>query len=203
MPIKFSQLDGLPYFLKYGGSAWALRELELPYNSPYAYLRQNSKFHHQASLSKCGPVNFKKNEFPMHRNTKNNLVKTTIRWQRFIMHKTHCRSVGGSKCVFWSKPVGLKHAQLCPSFFQHLPKGAVFVNTAKGSIIATFRLSTVEAAKKLWEMYTEGEFQAKLQKVLVDDTLKEQKKVPDKPVKLNLSIGEDRFNQIQKKLAGN
>ena len=52
-------------------------------------------------------------------------------------------------------------------------------------------------------MYDKGEFQATLQKVLVDDTLKEHEKFPDKPLKLNLSIGEDRFNQIQKKLAGN
>ena len=48
----------------------------------YAYLRQNSQFHHQASLSKCGLVNCKMNELPRHRDIKKNLVKTTRRWQR-------------------------------------------------------------------------------------------------------------------------
>lgn len=78
----------------------------------------------------------------------------------------------------------------------------MFVNTAKGSIIATFRLSSEKAAKELWEMYTEGKFESTLQKVLVENTLKENQKVPEKPMGLKLSLGEDRFHQIQKKLAG-
>ena len=78
----------------------------------------------------------------------------------------------------------------------------MFVNTAKGSIFATFRLSSEQAAKKLWEMYTKGKFQATLQTVLVENTLREDQKVPEKPLELKLSLGEDRFNQIQKKLAG-
>ncbi|XP_078348477.1 ATP-dependent RNA helicase DHX58-like [Oculina patagonica] len=85
---------------------------------------------------------------------------------------------------------------------KHLPQGAVFVNTAKRSIIATFRLSSEQAAKKLWEMYSEGKFQTMLQTVLVENTLKEDEKVADKPaLKLNLSLVEDHFNQIQEKLA--
>ena len=78
----------------------------------------------------------------------------------------------------------------------------MFVNTAKGSIIATFRLSSKKAAKELWEMYTEGEFESTLQEVLVENTLKEDQKIPEKPMELKLSLGEDRFHQIQKKLAG-
>lgn len=78
----------------------------------------------------------------------------------------------------------------------------MFVNTAKGSIIATFRLSSEKAAKELWEMYTEGKFESTLQEVLVENTLKEDQKVPEKPMELKLSLGEDRFHQIQKKLAG-
>lgn len=78
----------------------------------------------------------------------------------------------------------------------------MFVNTAKGSIISTFRLCSEDAAKKLWLMYSEGKFQTMLQEVLVENTLKEHKKVPEKPVELKLSLGQDRFNQIQKKLAG-
>ena len=46
-------------------------------HNPYVHLRQNSQFHPQASLSKCGLVNLKKKELPRHRDTKNNLVKTT------------------------------------------------------------------------------------------------------------------------------
>ncbi|KAL9989319.1 hypothetical protein ACROYT_G003856 [Oculina patagonica] len=84
---------------------------------------------------------------------------------------------------------------------KHLPQGAVFVNTAKGSIVATFRLSSEQAAKKLWEMYSEGKFQTMLQTVLVENTLKEDEKIPDKPLELNLSLVEDHFNQIQRKLA--
>lgn len=87
-------------------------------------------------------------------------------------------------------------------FFQHLPQGAVFVNTAKGSVIATFRLSTVEAAEKLWEMYSKQTFQDKLKEVLVEDTLKRHQKLPDKPLELNITFSEDRFKQIQKKLKG-
>ncbi len=78
----------------------------------------------------------------------------------------------------------------------------MFVNTAKGSIVATFRLSSEQAAKKLWEMYSEGKFQTMLQTVLVENTLKEDEKIPDKPLELNLSLVEDHFNQIQRKLAG-
>lgn len=88
-------------------------------------------------------------------------------------------------------------------FFQYLPQGAVFVHTTKGSIITTIRLSTKEAAVKLWDMYTEGEFQKSLQHVLVDDTFKKHHRIPEKPLKLNLSISQERFVQIQEKLAGN
>ncbi len=52
-------------------------------------------------------------------------------------------------------------------------------------------------------MYSEGKFQTMLQTVLVENTLKEDEKVADKPaLKLNLSLVEDHFNQIQEKLAG-
>lgn len=51
-------------------------------------------------------------------------------------------------------------------------------------------------------MYTLGKFQSTLQEVLVENTLKEDQKVPEKPMALKLSLGEDRFHQIQKKLAG-
>ena len=60
----------------------------------------------------------------------------------------------------------------------------------------------MEAAKKLWEMYSKQTFQDKLKEVLVEDTLKRYQKLPDKPLELNITFSEDRFKQIQKKLKG-
>lgn len=60
----------------------------------------------------------------------------------------------------------------------------------------------MEAAKKLWEMYSKQTFQEKLKEVLVEDTLKRHQKLPDKPLQLNITFSEDRFKQIQKKLKG-
>ena len=78
----------------------------------------------------------------------------------------------------------------------------MFVNTAKGSILATFRLSSEEAAKKLWEMYKDGKFQTMLQTELVENTLAKDQKVPDEPLQLKLSLGEEQFHLIQQRLAG-
>jgi len=82
---------------------------------------------------------------------------------------------------------------------KHLPQGAVFVNTENGSIISTFRLSSEDAANKIWEMYTKGTFQSMLQTVLVENTLKDE--VQERPLKLNLSLGLERFKTIKEKLA--
>ena len=78
----------------------------------------------------------------------------------------------------------------------------MFVNTAKGSIISTFRLSSEQAAKELWEMYTEGKFQSMLQTLLVEKTLKDDQRFSENPLELKLSLGVERFNKIQEKLAG-
>jgi len=51
-------------------------------------------------------------------------------------------------------------------------------------------------------MYAEGNLETTLQTVLVEKTLEDDKKVPERPLKLNLSLVEDRFNKITKKLAG-
>ena len=71
------------YALARSVNDWRVGILVIVRNSPSVYLRQNSQFHHQVSLPKCALVNFKKNKLPRARDTKNNLVKTTRRWQRF------------------------------------------------------------------------------------------------------------------------
>ena len=77
------------------------------------------------------------------------------------------------------------------------------MDTAKGSIIFTFRLSSEQAAKELWVMYTGGIFQSMLQTVLVENALKDQhQEVPEKPPKLQLSLCTEKFNKIREKLAG-
>lgn len=76
------------------------------------------------------------------------------------------------------------------------------MNTGKGSIISTFRLSSEKGANELWEMYTQGTFQSTLQKVLVEDTLKEDPNPPEKHPELKLSLGKERFEKIRKKLKG-
>ena len=78
----------------------------------------------------------------------------------------------------------------------------MFVNTAEGSIITTIRLASEEAAKELREMYNEGKIQSMLQNVLVENSLEEGQKVPERPLELKISLGEDKFNMIQRKLAG-
>ena len=78
----------------------------------------------------------------------------------------------------------------------------MFVNTDKGSIISTFRLSSAKAANELWEMYSKGTFQSMLQDVLMEDALKDDTEKPEKPVELQLNLGKERFEKIRKKLAG-
>ncbi|CAH3018864.1 unnamed protein product [Porites evermanni] len=86
-------------------------------------------------------------------------------------------------------------------FQKHLPKGAAFVKTSKGSIILTFRLSSEQAANELWNMYTEGEFQSMVQTVFVQDALKDSHKDGlEKTPKLELSLCVERFNKIREKL---
>ena len=41
-----------------------------------------------------------------------------------------------------------------------------------------------------------------LQEVLVDSTLKEGQKVPEKSLELKINLGEEKFKNIQQKLAG-
>ncbi|XP_073244353.1 ATP-dependent RNA helicase DHX58-like isoform X3 [Porites lutea] len=84
---------------------------------------------------------------------------------------------------------------------KHLPKGAAFVNTSRGSIILTFRLSSEQAANELWDMYTEGEFQSMLQTVFVKDALKDlQKEGLEKTPKLELNLCTKTFKKIRDKL---
>ena len=78
----------------------------------------------------------------------------------------------------------------------------MFVNTEKGSIISTFRLSSEKAASELWEMYTQGTFQSMLQEVLMEDALKDDAEKPEKSLELQLSLVKERFEKIRKKLAG-
>ena len=78
----------------------------------------------------------------------------------------------------------------------------MFVNTEKGSIISTFRLSSEKAAKELWEMYSDGTFQSMLQTVLVENALKDDDKQPGKPLEFKVTLGEERFEKIRKKLEG-
>ena len=86
---------------------------------------------------------------------------------------------------------------------QHLPKGAAFVKTSKGSIILTFRLSSEQAANELWNMYTERKFQSMVQTVFVEDALKDSHKDGlEKIPKLELSLCVERFNKIREKLRG-
>ena len=86
---------------------------------------------------------------------------------------------------------------------QHLPKGAAFVKTSKGSIILTFRLSSEQAANELWNMYTERKFQSMVQTVFVEDALKDSHKDGlEKTPKLELSLCVERFNKIREKLRG-
>ncbi|XP_068695183.1 ATP-dependent RNA helicase DHX58-like isoform X2 [Montipora foliosa] len=86
-------------------------------------------------------------------------------------------------------------------FQKRLPQGVVFVNTEKGSIISTFRLSSEKAASELWEMYTQGTFQSMLQEVLMEDALKDDAEKPEKSLELQLSLVKERFEKIRKKLA--
>ncbi|XP_073244354.1 ATP-dependent RNA helicase DHX58-like isoform X4 [Porites lutea] len=87
---------------------------------------------------------------------------------------------------------------------KHLPKGAAFVNTSRGSIILTFRLSSEQAANELWDMYTEGEFQSMLQTVFVKDALKDlQKEGLEKTPKLELNLCTKTFKKIRDKLKEN
>ena len=74
----------------------------------------------------------------------------------------------------------------------------MFVNTEKGSIISTFRLSSEKAAKELWEMYSKGTFQSMLQEVLVGDDAEKS----EESLQLELNLGEERFEKIRKKLEG-
>ncbi|XP_067017165.1 ATP-dependent RNA helicase DHX58-like isoform X3 [Acropora muricata] len=83
---------------------------------------------------------------------------------------------------------------------KRLPQGVVFVNTEKGSIISTFRLSSEKAAKELWEMYSKGSFQSMLQEVLVGDAVKHDAEKPEESLQLQLNLGEERFEKIRKKL---
>ena len=78
----------------------------------------------------------------------------------------------------------------------------MFVNTEKGSIISTFRLSSEKAAKELWEMYSKGTFQSMLQEVLVRDVVKHDEVKPEESLQLQLNLGEERFEKIRKKLEG-
>lgn len=78
----------------------------------------------------------------------------------------------------------------------------MFVNTEKGSIISTFRLSSEKAAKELWDMYSKGTFQSMLQTVLVENALKDDQKNLEKPLEFKVTLGEERFEKIRKKLEG-
>ena len=78
----------------------------------------------------------------------------------------------------------------------------MFVNTEKGSIISTFRLSSEKAAKELWEMYSKGTFQSMLQEVMVEDAVKHDAEKSEESLQLELNLGEERFEKIRKKLEG-
>ena len=78
----------------------------------------------------------------------------------------------------------------------------MFVNTAKGSIISTFRLSSEKAAVELWEMYTKGTLQSILETGLVENALKDDLEISDERPKLAISLCVERFNKAKKKLKG-
>ena len=78
----------------------------------------------------------------------------------------------------------------------------MFVNTDKGSIISTFRLSSEKAANELWEMYSKGTFQSMLQEVLIGDVVKHNAEKSEESLQLQLNLGEERFEKIRNKLAG-
>lgn len=78
----------------------------------------------------------------------------------------------------------------------------MFVNTAKGSIVSTFRLSSEKAAVELWEMYTKGTLESMLQTELVENTLKDHPEPPEERPKLAISLGVEKFNKVKEKLKG-
>ena len=80
------------------------------------------------------------------------------------------------------------------------------MDTSKGSIILTFRLSSEQAANELLEMYRSGKFQSMLQTVFVKYALEHALTDGfEKPqsVKLELNLCVERFDKIREKLKGN